>query len=56
MDNVPSSTRILVSPHLERRGPINASAETSLDFTGRSSDVPFLFDELLRKHHFIARS
>ena len=46
MDNVPSSTRILVSPHIERRGPINASAETSLDFTGRFSDVPFLFDRV----------
>ncbi|MFL2950134.1 MAG: hypothetical protein ACJZ40_07100 [Candidatus Poseidoniaceae archaeon] len=43
---VPSGTRILVSPHIERRGPSDVVATTSLDFTSRSNDVPFLFDRV----------
>lgn len=45
-EDVPSGTRIVVSPHLERRGPTHDSSESSLDFTARSTDVPFLFDRV----------
>ncbi len=45
-EGVPSGTRILISPHIERIGPINIVSTTSLDHTARSSDVPFLYDRV----------
>ena len=45
-EQVPSGTRIMISAHLERRGPMEAASATSLDQTPRSSDVPFLFDRI----------
>jgi len=45
-EGVPSGTRILISPHIERTGPTNIDSSTSLDHTARSSDVPFLYDRV----------
>ena len=45
-EGVPSGTRLLISPHIERRGPVESQSATSLDQTARANDVPFLFDRV----------
>ena len=43
---LPSNTRILLSPHIERLGPLSENTETSLDQTSPSQDIPFIFDKI----------
>ncbi len=45
-DSLPSNTRILLSPHLERSGPVTENTVTSLDQTSASQSIPFLFDKI----------
>ena len=43
---LPSNTRILLSPHIERSGPVSENTSTSLDQTSVSQNIPFLFDKI----------
>lgn len=43
---LPSNTRILLSPHIERSGPVSENTTTSLDQTSASQNIPFLFDKI----------
>ncbi|HJL97656.1 MAG TPA: hypothetical protein QF401_05830 [Candidatus Poseidoniaceae archaeon] len=45
-ENIPSNTRIVLSPHLERLGPASENAATSIDQTSLSQAIPFLFDKI----------
>jgi hypothetical protein len=47
MDEIlPSGTRIHLTPHLERRGPVDDQSPSSLDQTSPSSHVPFIYDRV----------
>ena len=43
---LPSNTRILLSPHIERSGPLSENTGTSLDQTSPSQNIPFIFDKI----------
>ena len=43
---LPSNTRLLLSPHIERSGPVSENTATSLDQTSMSQNIPFLFDKI----------
>ena len=43
---LPSNTRILLSPHIERSGPLSENAVTSHDQTNPSQSIPFIFDKV----------
>ncbi len=43
---LPSNTRLLLSPHIERSGPSSENTSTSLDQTSSSQNIPFLFDKI----------
>lgn len=45
-ESLPSNTRILLSPHIERSGPLSENAVTSVDRTSPSQNIPFLFDKI----------
>ena len=45
-DQLPSDTRIHLSPHVERRGPIDDQSPSSYDKTPSSTHIPFLFDRV----------
>ena len=45
-ENVPSNTRILLSPHIERLGPSSEYTASSIDQTNPSQDLPFLYDKI----------
>ena len=45
-ENLPSNTRILLSPHIERSGPISEFTMSSLDQTNPSQNIPFIFDKI----------
>jgi len=46
IENIPSNTRILLSPHIERSGPLSENTATSLDQTSPSQNIPFIFDKI----------
>ena len=43
---LPSNTRILISPHIPRSGPVNEDTSSSEDRTSSSTGIPFLFDKV----------
>ncbi len=45
-DDLPSNTRIVLSPHLHRLGPLSEDSTTSIDRTSPSQNVPYLFDKI----------
>lgn len=45
-DLLPSDTRIHLSPHVERRGPLDDQSPSSHDKTPSSTHIPFLFDRV----------
>ena len=45
-DLLPSNTRIQLSPHIERSGPLSENTETSLDQTSPSQNIPFIYDKI----------
>ena len=45
-ESLPSGTRIHLTPHLERRGPVGDQSPSSLDQTSLSSHVPFIYDRV----------
>ena len=45
-DAVPSNTRILLSPHVHRTGPVDEDTSSSEDQTNPFISIPFLFDKV----------
>ena len=45
-DDVPSHTRIAVSAHLHRTGPVGENTTTSVDMTSSSQSVPYVYDKV----------
>ena len=43
---LPSNTRILISPHIHRAGPVHEDTSSSEDRTSSSISIPFLFDKV----------
>lgn len=43
---LPSNTRILLTPHIHRSGPLGENTSSSTDRTSSSIGVPFLFDKV----------
>jgi len=46
VDAVPSNTRILLSPHVHRTGPVDEDTSSSEDQTNPFISIPFLFDKV----------
>ena len=45
-EDLPSNTRILLSPHVERPGPLTENTSTSSDQTNPLQNIEFLFDKI----------
>jgi hypothetical protein len=45
-ENVPSGTRIHVTPHIERCGPLSDQSSTSQDKTSLAAHAPYLYDRV----------